>query len=62
MNTLAMVYRARGFGRIWNRTILLVVPLPVSMWNGARVLMVDQMPRPFQPAFTSSIRPSIHFV
>ena len=36
--------------------------LPVSMWNGARVLTVLHSPRPFQPPFASSIRPSIHFV
>ena len=41
---------------------LLVVPLPPSMWNGARVLTVAQSPRPFQPPFGSSMRPSIHFV
>ena len=28
---------ASGFGRIWNFTSLLVVPLPPSIWNGARV-------------------------
>ena len=30
-------YLASGFGRIWNFTSLLVVPLPPSTWNGARV-------------------------
>ena len=29
---------------------LLVVPLPVSIWNGARVLIVAHSPLPFQPA------------
>jgi len=55
-------YLARGSGRSWNLITLLVVPFPVSMWNGARVLMVDHTPRPFHPPFASSIRPSIHFV
>ena len=32
------------------------------MCQGARVLTVAQRPRPFQPAFGSSMRPSIHFV
>src|SRR5919108_6587399 len=57
----ALPYRANGSGRIWNLITLLVVPLPVSMWNGARVLIVDQIPRPFHPPFRSSMRPSIHF-
>ena len=55
-------HRASGSGRSWKCTTLLVVPLPPSMWNGARVLTVAHSPRPFQPAFGSSIRPSIHFV
>ena len=55
-------YLASGSGRSWNRMTLLCVPLPVSMWNGARVLTVEYRPRPFQPPFGSSIRPSIHFV
>ena len=55
-------HRASGSGRSWNCITLLVVPLPVSMWNGARVLIVAQRPRPFQPPFGSSMRPSIHFV
>ena len=53
---------ASGSGRSWNGITLLVVPLPVSMWNGARVLTVDHSPLPFQPAVGSSMRPSIHFV
>src|SRR5581483_3891274 len=32
---------ASGSGRIWNLTSLLVVPLPPSMWKGARVEIVD---------------------
>ncbi len=33
-------YFERGSGRIWKRMSLLVVPLPPSMWNGARVAIV----------------------
>src|SRR5688572_26668680 len=55
-------YLASGSGRTWNFITLLVVPLPVSMWNGALVETVVQMPRPFQPALGSSMRPSIHLV
>src|SRR5262249_35815435 len=55
-------HRANGFGRSWKWITLLVVPLPVSMWKGARVLTVAQRPRPFQPPLGSSIRPSIHLV
>jgi hypothetical protein len=32
-----LVYFDNGPGRIWNFTSLGVVPLPPSMWNGARV-------------------------
>ena len=53
---------ASGSGRIWKCITWLVVPRPVSMWNGVRVLMVAHRPRPFHPAFASSMRPSIHFV
>ena len=31
---------ASGSGLIWKCITLLVVPLPVSMWNGVRVLIV----------------------
>ena len=31
-------HRASGSGRSWKCTTLLGVPLPVSRWNGARVL------------------------
>src|SRR3712207_52994 len=55
-------YLANGSGRSWNRYTLLVVPFPPSMWKGARVLIVAQRPRPFQPAFASSMRPSSHLV
>ena len=53
---------SRGSDRIWKWSTLLVVPLPVSMWKGARVLTVAQTPLPFHPAAGSSIRPSTHFV
>ena len=55
-------YFASGSGRSWKWIALLVCPFPPSMWNGARVLIEAQSPRPFQPAFGSSIRPSIHLV
>ena len=37
---LGVDYFERGSGRIWNRISLLVVPLPPSKWNGARVAIV----------------------
>ena len=55
-------HRASGSGRIWKCITLLDVPLPVSMWNGARVETVAHRPRPFQPPLGSSIRPSIHLL
>src|SRR5262249_40086478 len=45
------VQLANGSGRSWKCTTLLVVPLPPSIWNGARVEYVAQSPFPFQPAF-----------
>jgi hypothetical protein len=33
-------YFANGSGLIWKCMTLLVVPFPVSMWNGVRVLIV----------------------
>ena len=60
--TRSLRHRASGSGRIWNLNTLLVVPGPVSMWKGARLLNVANIPRPFQPPFGSSIRPSIHLV
>jgi hypothetical protein len=59
---LAVGYLASGEGRNWKCRTLLGVPLPPSMWNGARVLTVAHRPFPFQPARASSMRPSIHFV
>ena len=52
--------RASGSGRSWNLTTFGRVPLPPSMWNGARVLVVAHSPLPFHPAAASSMRPSIH--
>src|SRR5262249_8502834 len=51
---------ANGFGRSWNFTTFGNVPLPPSMWNGARVPVVAHTPLPFQPPLGSSMRPSIH--
>ena len=53
---------ASGSGLSWNLRTLLGVPLPPSMWKGARVLTVAHRPLPFQPPFGSSMRPSIHLV
>jgi hypothetical protein len=53
---------ANGSGRTWNFITLLVVPFPVSMWKGVRVLTVAHSPLPFHPAFGLSMRPSSHFV
>src|SRR5436190_19869089 len=55
-------YLESGSGRSWNFTTLLVVPLPPSRWKGALVLYVAHMAFPFQPAFGSSTRASIHLV
>src|SRR6266545_6658948 len=52
-------YFASGSGRIWNFTSFGRSPLPTpSSWNGVRLPVVAQTPRPFQPAFASSMRPS----
>src|SRR5439155_18607364 len=42
---------ANGCVLAWNLTSLLVVPLPPSMWNGARVAYVVKTAFPFHPAF-----------
>src|SRR5262249_38684257 len=55
------VYFASGSGLNCSFTTLLVVPLPVSVWNGARVAYVVHRPLPFQPVFGSSMRPSSPF-
>jgi hypothetical protein len=50
---------ASGSGRSWNFTSFGGVPLPPSTWNGVRLPADAQIPRPFQPPFGSSIRPSM---
>lgn len=60
-NDFTLSQSANGSGRNWNFTTLLEVPLPVSLWNGARVAHVDHTPFPFHPALGSSILPSIPF-
>src|SRR5687768_7754032 len=37
VETIARPHFASGSGRTWNFTSLLIVPLPPSTWNGARV-------------------------
>jgi hypothetical protein len=49
---------ASGSGRSWICTARGFEPLPVSCSQGARSPLVLQSPRPFQPAFGSSMRPS----
>jgi hypothetical protein len=52
-------YFASGSGRSWNFTSFGRSPLPMpSTWNGVRLPAVAQTPRPFQPPFGSSMRPS----
>ena len=47
---------ARGSGRTWMCTARGEEPLPVSISHGVRSPFVLQSPRPFHPAFGSSIR------
>src|ERR1043166_7902439 len=49
---------ASGSGRSWKCTANGCMPLPPSFNQGARSPLVVQSPRPFHPAFASSIRPS----
>src|SRR6266542_646438 len=49
---------ASGSGRSWKCTAIGFLPLPPSISHGARSPLAVQSPRPFQPAFGSSIRPS----
>ena len=49
---------ANGSGRICTLKTFGMTPLPPSLWKLARVPDVVQRPRPFQPPFGSSIRPS----
>src|ERR1700694_4165044 len=51
-------YFASGSGRIWICTARGLEPLPPSISHGTRSPLVLQRPRPFQPAFGSSMRPS----
>ncbi len=51
-------HSASGCGRIWNRTISLVIPFPPSLCQLAIVSLLAHRPRPFHPASGSSIRPS----
>src|SRR6185503_398719 len=53
--TPSQFYLSSGLLRTWNLINLLVVPLPPSEWNGARVAIVVQMPLPFHPPFGSSM-------
>jgi hypothetical protein len=62
LRVFVVCYLARGSGRTWKCIAIGGVPLPVSMWNGTRLLTVDHSPRPFQPPAGLSMRPSIHFV
>ncbi len=49
---------ASGLGRSWKCTSFGRLPLPPSTWNGVRLPAVVHRPRPFQPPFGSSMRPS----
>src|SRR5207245_2385461 len=49
---------ASGSGRSWKCTASGFEPLPFSINHGARSPLELHNPRPFQPAFGSSIRPS----
>ena len=51
-------YFASGSGRNWKCAASGFVPLPPSISHGVRSPFAAQIPRPFQPAFGSSIRPS----
>ena len=49
---------ASGSGRTWMCTARGFEPLPPSFSHGVRSPFVLHRPRPFQPAFGSSMRPS----
>ena len=51
-------YFASGSGRSWMCTARGLLPLPPSISHGVRSPFVLHSPRPFQPAFGSSMRPS----
>ena len=52
------IYFASGSGRSWKCTTSGLEPLPFSISHGARSPLELHNPRPFQPAFGSSMRPS----
>ena len=54
-------YLASGSGRTWKCTTSGFVPLPPSLSHGVRSPLGTHRPRPFQPAFASSMRPSKPF-
>src|SRR5687768_16935809 len=54
----APAHFARGSGRIWEWTAIGLPPLPRSISQGARSPLELHSPRPFQPTFGSSMRPS----
>ena len=56
--SLAIAQCARGSGRTWICTARGFEPLPPSFSHGVRSPLVLHSPRPFQPAFGSSMRPS----
>src|SRR5262252_1509250 len=58
LSPLLLSHFASGSGRSWKCTAIGFVPLPPSLSHGARSPLVVHNPRPFQPAFGSSMRPS----
>ena len=52
---------ASGSGRSWKCAASGLLPLPPSISHGVRSPLAAQIPRPFQPAFGSSMRPSKPF-
>ena len=58
---VAVDHFARGSGRNWKCAASGFVPLPPSISHGVRSPLAAHRPRPFQPAFGSSMRPSNPF-
>jgi hypothetical protein len=58
LNCLSEPQFASGSGRNWMCTARGLEPLPPSLSQGVRSPFVLHNPRPFHPAFGSSIRPS----
>ena len=56
--TLSEPQSASGPGLNWMCTARGIAPLPLSLSHGVRSPFVLHSPRPFQPAFGSSMRPS----